>query len=55
MAKAHWLEDGSFYPKIEVYMTLTLALERIGLSKQHQDFWGVQIEEVIKNYNHELD
>ena len=34
-------------------MTLTLALERINLNNQQQDFWGVQLEHAIESYNHE--
>ena len=33
-------------------MTLTPALERIGLSKQQQDFSEVQLERAIETYNH---
>lgn len=35
-------------------MALTPALERIGLSKQQQDFWSVQIERAIESYNYAL-
>jgi hypothetical protein len=33
-------------------MTLAPALHRLSLSKQKQDFWGVQLEHAIKEYNH---
>ena len=33
-------------------MTLTPALDRIGLSKQQQGFWEVQLERAIEFYNH---
>ncbi|HAG73315.1 MAG TPA: hypothetical protein DCL66_14050, partial [Gammaproteobacteria bacterium] len=33
-------------------MALTLALERIGLSKQQRDFSEVQLERAIETYNH---
>jgi len=33
-------------------MTLAHALHRLSLSKQHQDFWGVQLEHAIEEYNH---
>ena len=33
-------------------MTLTLALNRIGLNNQQQGFWGVQLERAIEAYNH---
>jgi hypothetical protein len=32
-------------------MTLAPALHRLGLSKQQQDFWGVQLEHAIEEYN----
>ena len=35
-------------------MTLTSALERIGLNKQQQGFSGVKIEEAIETYNNAL-
>ena len=35
-------------------MTLTPALDRIGLSKQQQGFWEVQLERATENYNHAL-
>ena len=35
-------------------MILTPALDRIGLSKQQQGFWEVQLERAIENYNHAL-
>tara|TARA_B100000780_G_scaffold96113_1_gene67042 strand:- start:339 stop:470 length:132 start_codon:yes stop_codon:yes gene_type:complete len=35
-------------------MTLTPALERIGLHKQQQGFSGVKIEEAIETYNNAL-
>jgi len=35
-------------------MTLAHALHRLSLSKQHQDFWGVQLEHAIDAYNHAL-
>ena len=34
-------------------MALALALNRIGLNNQQQDFWGVQLEHAIESYNHE--
>jgi hypothetical protein len=33
-------------------MTLAPALHRLSLSKQKQDFWGVQLEHAIEEYNH---
>jgi len=33
-------------------MTLAPALHRLSLSKQKQDFWGVQLEKAIDAYNH---
>jgi len=33
-------------------MTLAPALHRLSLSKQQQDFWGVQLEHAIEEYNH---
>ena len=35
-------------------MTLVPALHRLSLSKQQQDFWGVQLEQAIDAYNHAL-
>ena len=35
-------------------MTLTPALDRIGLSKQQQGFWEVRLERAIETYNHSL-
>ena len=35
-------------------MTLAPALHRLGLSKQKQDFWGVQLEQAIDAYNYAL-
>ena len=32
-------------------MTLAPALHRLGLSEQQQDFWGVQLEHAIEEYN----
>ena len=35
-------------------MALTLALNRIGLNNQQQNFWSVQIERAIESYNYAL-
>ena len=35
-------------------MTLAPSLHRLSLSKQKQDFWGVQLEKAIDAYNHAL-
>ena len=35
-------------------MTLAPALHRLSLSKQQQDFWGVQLEQAIDAYNYAL-
>ena len=40
------------YLRIGITVVFTPALERIGLSKQQQDFWEVQIERAIETYNH---
>ena len=46
------LEASRGHLRIGIKMTLTPALERIGLSKQQQDFSEVQLERAIETYNH---